>query len=134
MTPELADKLRIKFPRVLSHPQEIWVRDGWYDLLNGLFAIIESSIEYDFPAEKRDQIYATQIKEKFGTLRVYMYGLNDRISGAIDMAELYSGLVCEVCGNKGSLVHIGNWVQTLCETDYQSGLLEYEQKQKENKT
>jgi hypothetical protein len=55
-----------------------------------------------------------QIKEKFGTLRMYCDNVDDYARGVIDMAETLSGETCEACGGKGKPVG-GRWVQTLCE-------------------
>lgn len=54
-----------------------------------------------------------QIKEKFGTLRLYCDNVNDYVRGIIDLAEAMSAETCEVCGSRGNCVG-GKWVQTLC--------------------
>lgn len=55
-----------------------------------------------------------QIKEKFGTLRMYCDNVNDYARGVIDMTEALSEETCEVCGGKGKPTG-GRWIQTLCE-------------------
>ena len=51
---------------------------------------------------KVQQIVATQIKEKLGSLRFYYDGFgNERIMGMCYMAESLSSTTCEVCGNPG---------------------------------
>lgn len=59
------------------------------------------------------QVVATQIKEKFGTLRFYYTGGDDYIDGLVRMAESMSAVTCETCGNPGER-HGGGWVTTLC--------------------
>lgn len=54
-----------------------------------------------------------QVKEKFGTLRIYVSHMNMYIDGAIDMAEAMSEHICEECGDKGKLYEMG-WHKTLC--------------------
>ena len=54
-----------------------------------------------------------QIKEKFGTLRVYTDKNDDYTRGVIDMAESLSMNTCEVCGSHGKTYTIG-WHTTLC--------------------
>jgi hypothetical protein len=54
-----------------------------------------------------------QIKEKFGTLRVYVDNLTPYVDGIIDMAESMSEITCEECGNLGKTYTIG-WHKTLC--------------------
>lgn len=54
-----------------------------------------------------------QIKEKFGTLRVYVDNLTPYVDGVIDMAEAMSEVTCEKCGKPGKTHTIG-WHKTLC--------------------
>lgn len=66
--------------------------------------------------EEIPQTVATQIKEKFGTLRFYVNGGDDYIQGVIDMAEYMSAYICEVCGNKTKVADQGGgWYATRCE-------------------
>lgn len=55
-----------------------------------------------------------QIKEKFGTLRVYLDHADDRIMALMDMAERLSEVTCEQCGEPGEL-RTGGWLKTLCD-------------------
>lgn len=61
-----------------------------------------------------EQVVATQIKEKFGTLRFYYHGGDDYIWGLEAMADSMSAVICEDCGKPGKL-RSGGWVRTLCE-------------------
>lgn len=61
-----------------------------------------------------EQVVATQIKEKFGTLRFYYQGGDDYIRGLDSMAEAMSARICEDCGKPGKRTK-GGWVRTLCE-------------------
>jgi hypothetical protein len=56
-----------------------------------------------------------QVKEKYGTLRVYFSGGDEYVEGLVSMAEAISGKICEVCGNKGQPSK-GGWISTLCES------------------
>lgn len=60
------------------------------------------------------QLVFTQIKEKFGTLRVYSSGGDEFCSGVIAMAEVMSSLTCEECGMPGKTRGEG-WIVTLCD-------------------
>lgn len=60
------------------------------------------------------QIQFTQIKEKFGGLRLYTNFSNEYIDGAISMAMQMSHKTCEVCGKTGKLRGIG-WRYTACD-------------------
>lgn len=59
------------------------------------------------------QVQFTQVKEKYGTLRVYYMGGDDYITGLVSMAEMMSGRTCETCGVPGRQTE-GNWIWTLC--------------------
>lgn len=88
-----------KFPRECG--------PGWNRLIDKLqkdIDAIEPGLEY------------TQIKEKYGTLCVYV-GLvyNEKVYDLIDKAEADSGLICEHCGEPGILRGKG-WYETTCET------------------
>jgi len=61
------------------------------------------------------QVVATQVKEKFGTLRFYYYGGDDYCRGVESMADSMSAVTCEDCGSPGKLLMQG-WHRTLCET------------------
>jgi hypothetical protein len=60
------------------------------------------------------QMTFTQIKEKYGTLRVYYRGGDDYCQGIIAMAEHMSSVTCEDCGVPGK-VRDGGWIRTLCD-------------------
>lgn len=55
----------------------------------------------------------TQIKEKFGTLRMYYDGGDDVTRAVTTFAEIMSSRTCEVCGDKGETIRTG-WHRTLC--------------------
>lgn len=61
-----------------------------------------------------EQVIASQIKEKFGTLRFYYHGGDDYIRGLEAMADSMSAVTCEECGKPGK-IRSGGWVKTLCE-------------------
>jgi hypothetical protein len=64
------------------------------------------------------QVVATQVKEKFGTLRFYYEGGDDYIDGAVSMAEAMSAVTCEVCSVPAEIrttrTPVG-WIMTLCD-------------------
>lgn len=60
------------------------------------------------------QVVASQVKEKFGTLRFYYDGGDERIRGMEIMAESMSSRVCEVCGKPGESNDSG-WIKVLCD-------------------
>lgn len=74
------------------------------------------------PPEMQEQLYAVQIKQKFGGLRFYMNQSTPKMDGAIDLAEELSNNMCEVCSEHGGHKNIGNWITTLCEKHYKQEL------------
>ena len=61
------------------------------------------------------QVIATQVKEKFGTLRFYFHGGDAKVDGIVRMAESMSAVMCEDCGAPGKTRN-GGYVRTLCDT------------------
>ncbi|MBC8736383.1 hypothetical protein F6X40_05975 [Paraburkholderia sp. UCT31] len=60
------------------------------------------------------QVVATQVKEKFGTLRFYASGHNSAQDGMIELAEMLSARLCELCGNRGRLYRDEWIIRTRC--------------------
>ncbi|MDE7253819.1 MAG: hypothetical protein K2O32_12870 [Acetatifactor sp.] len=94
--------------------------DGWYQLLYDMCREIAIVFE---TAEKPVTIEMVQIKEKYGTLRVYynLEGENDVARKISDITQKYEDLsetVCEECGREGTLRTDLPWIQTLCDTCY----------------
>ena len=57
---------------------------------------------------------ASQVKEKYGTLRFYMSSATDEMYSSITQAEEKSETTCEVCGSTGKMRGHG-WYYTACE-------------------
>ena len=94
--------------------------DGWYQLLHDMCREIAIVFE---TAEKPVTIEMVQIKEKYGTLRVYynLEGENDVARKISDITQKYEDLsekVWEECGREGTLRTDLPWIQTLCDTCY----------------
>jgi len=163
MKDELTQKLAQKYPTIFtelgSTPQQscmafgIECGDGWYDLLDVLcesltYLYETGSIGGDQRYAPMDppKVIATQIKEKFGTLRFYYrLSLSDQvkdlqkqaetdpilassidkwisdyiryIDGIIHMAEYMSARTCECTGFKGELHRTpSGWYKVLSPT------------------
>ena len=92
--------------------------DGWYDILYSLIYQIKERLR----KYKKCPIIATQVKEKFGTLRFYsqwlgsvpaacLQDINDLICAAMKASEK----TCEICGSRGSLMcNQYGWFRTVC--------------------
>ena len=66
------------------------------------------------PSMAMKQIIATQVKEKFGTLRFYYSGGDEYIDGMVCMAEALSKRTCEKCGGRAQSQTKSGWIKTLC--------------------
>jgi hypothetical protein len=120
MKSELQDKLYEKYPELFAQKdlsmQEtlmcwgIECGDGWYDLLDRVCKQIQNEIKWN----KAQKVEFVQVKEKYGGLRIYMNGGDDRIDGMIQMAESFSYMICDVCGERGKPNKVG-WISTRCE-------------------
>ena len=64
--------------------------------------------------EPVSQVVATQVKEKFGTLRFYFSGGDDVIDGMVSMAESMSSRMCEVCSAPAIVAQEGGYIRTVC--------------------
>lgn len=93
------------------------VGDGWRDLLERALARFTLTLRAEPPEA---DIGIVQIKEKYGTLRLYYdcSSVSERALAAIeevvDLAEARSACTCEHCGNEGELHVRGDWYATCC--------------------
>src|SRR5260370_1295721 len=88
--------------------------EGWRDLLERACVRIRAAVQADGGSFK-----ATQIKEKYGTLRFYWSGVlsqeaDSKVEEVVDLAEARSACTCELCGAEGRLYGPG-WLTTRCE-------------------
>lgn len=120
MSPNLEEKLCQKYPSLFTQRnksiQESCMafgcehQDGWFDLLETTCSLIQHDIENN----RMPPVEFAQIKEKFGQLRIYFDGGDERTEGITDMAEAMSYKICEMCGKPGRPNKIG-WIITLCD-------------------
>jgi hypothetical protein len=59
--------------------------DEWYNTIYNLCQIIQNHIDWN----KSPQIQFTQVKEKFGSLRVYYNDNLEYVNGAIALADTF---------------------------------------------
>lgn len=113
------------FPRLYGNPDEKgslmsmhWgfeCGDGWYRLLHDLSSAIEEQafkqgLDPDSPSWPK----ASQVKEKFGTLRFYMGSRSEEMGELIDAASERSAHTCEFCGLEGVL-RTESWFYVACD-------------------
>jgi len=125
MKEELELKLVEKFPKFLKDykgdPKEsrlafgVECGNGWYNIIHDCFTQLEAMCKFD----KSLKINIQQIKEKFGTIRIYASVDCDKditrsiVYALITHTETLSEDVCEVAGDYGSLCKRGMWYKTL---------------------
>ena len=133
-----------KYPKIFSQPYGGFaIGEGWYQIIRSLCENIQSRINsvecyrkqlilrnpHNNPLpEPIEQVVVEQIKEKFGGLRFYYQGGDEKISGMVDMAESWAVHTCEVCGSAGSNRSIGGWLTTLCDTHYNERLEQFKER------
>lgn len=84
--------------------------NGWFNLIYELSKKLDEIIKKN----NLKDVYASQVKEKFGTLRFYLTCGTDEIFDLVDEYERKSGDICEDCGRPGSLKSRGTWLRTQC--------------------
>jgi len=85
--------------------------DGWYWLIDSLCSCIQSYINHN----KKPQLEATQVKEKFAGLRFYTNHSDETIEGMIQFAMHLSYRICEKCGSTDTVTQtMGGWIFTRC--------------------
>jgi len=60
------------------------------------------------------KVCVTQVKEKMGSLRIYVKDANDSFYDYLQEVQDRSAIICEICGEPGEL-RGGSWRKTLCD-------------------
>lgn len=82
------------------------VGPGWSQILLDLHQqLVQEAPDYG----------VNQVKEKFGTLRVYLDCWGESIDEYVRIAERRSGETCEACGAAGTLRTDRRWYLTMCD-------------------
>jgi ribosomal protein L37AE/L43A len=112
MNNELTKELVNACPSLYIKGMGFQCSDGWFDLVKELSLKLEKVIN-KLPG--RDNYYAVQVKEKFGTLRVYLSSVTNEINDIIYEYEEKSASICEECGQPGEPRETRNhWYYTAC--------------------
>ena len=121
--PEL-QKLIERFPRLFHGAQPaVWshVPLGWAGIVGTLFAGIDALLNHD----QAKCFRVEQVKEKFGTLRLYLSFDRIDVQGAnpnptalrslVDAAVAASEVTCYLCGAPGEMRKLGGWATVGCD-------------------
>lgn len=91
--------------------------NGWYQIIKEAASKLEPLIVAAKTASPEawewGYVHATQVKEKYGTLRFYLSTGTDEMFAIVDEAERQSSVTCETCGKPGKLRGKG-WYYTAC--------------------
>ena len=107
------DLFRMKSRGETFTPGYPTVGDGWRNL-------IEKAVARIAAACIGRSVKLTQIKEKYGGVRIYWSGMDidaateAAVEEAIALAEARSECTCEMCGEEGRLYCSGSWLVTAC--------------------
>jgi len=126
MDDKLENKLVKQFPNLFSDYNKdmkltamCWgceCNDGWYDLLYKTCEKLEPLVTKWLKENPKDFDFKprfSQVKEKYGTLRIYWTSATDKMYAITDTAERKSAKVCETCGNSGKVRGQG-WLYCAC--------------------
>lgn len=103
----LESQLKADFPTLFELGCSCDIADGWMPILRRLCDDLQHQKELRF----------TQIKEKFGGLRIYTSGsLNMEVYKRLNAAEEEAFKTCERCGDEGRLARTDSgWQFTTCQ-------------------
>lgn len=109
-------KMHEKYPEMFSQPYGGFaIGEGWWPILESLCGSIQYYINWmNRESVVVPQVYVQQIKEKFGGLRFYYDGGDERIRGMVQIAEDWAQHSCEECGKPG-IQRTGGWIKILCD-------------------
>jgi hypothetical protein len=114
-------RLMERYPQMFARSGYPTVGRGWLDILERALQRFENVLAFE---DAGSWLRITQIKEKYGTLRLYFgnspdfsaAGL-DMVDEVVDLAEARSACTCEECGAHGRLYDRDGWLMTRCEDD-----------------
>jgi hypothetical protein len=120
MTEKHRNMLSSTFPTLFANNSrrrmEIACLDGWYDLIYKTCTEIMFYLNSPLGEHLRDNFRIVQIKEKVGSLRIY---INMACQPAHDIINKYSKLsekTCEFCGKEGQIKSHNGWLKAVCKS------------------
>lgn len=85
---------------------------GWKELF---WQCMEDIYEPLKKANLLDKFFFTQVKEKYGSMRLYNNGATQEVLDIIAAYEYLSEYVCEQCGKPADLCSAWGWIEQYCE-------------------
>ena len=119
MNNDNAKKLLDRFTNLFNYYKDRFsfdCGDGWFNIVWKIMELVEEE------SKTIPTIKVSCVKEKFGSLRVYVDGTNETnwrsINEKITKIEQESMEICEECGKKGEYHSDLSWIRTLCSEHY----------------
>ena len=103
------DSIEHEYGYMLEHTG-FYVCPGWMVLIQDMLREIDA-LHYG----TGDHPEFTDIKEKFGRLRVYGNNIDDETEAIIDRYIILSGETCMTCGAPGQMREKGHWLYVACD-------------------
>lgn len=100
---------RVDDPRSAFALFHFEVQDGWFEILKEALVKIESLAK---DCEEPPCLH--QVKEKFGSIRIYLSCETEEMSKIIEETEIKSEKTCEFCGQPGRIIAPRFWLKCLC--------------------
>ena len=91
-----------------------FIPDGWRIAFGEEWAKEVQDAINEPPEDNRDEIYITQLKEKFGQFRQYFNCYTDKLNAVVCKYEDLSIKTCIRCGNSATKVSTG-WISSFCD-------------------
>ena len=111
------DEIQQRCPRLYRNEIFFECGIGWANIISDLSDKIERILE---KKDDEREMFAVQVKEKYGTLRFYMSCETDEIFDLIRDTEALSSQTCEVCGRHAKMRHTRwiRWIEVRCDECY----------------
>jgi hypothetical protein len=90
----------------------------WYHLIDALCIQLQRVTDQD----GAPQVIASQVKDKFGSLRFYTREADGRQKAMIELAKELPQRICDVCGAPGATVSTRRLTATRCKVHAAGGL------------
>jgi len=122
------DILRKECPLLYKQGIAFECNVGWYNIIHDLSIKIEKILKnyaenhkvVEGEESEKVEMYAVQVKEKYGTLRFYMNFETKEITDLIEDAEALSSQTCDNCGSFGKMRDKG-WLEVKCDDCFSGG-------------
>jgi len=117
------NQIKADYPDIFRDCFDFSTGDGWAELIDALCSAIDGHKKWGYIDRGTGDttppdIQVRQIKEKFGTLRVYVANATYEVDGMIRLAEVIASRTCEFCGSNIEVTNSSGaenvWRKNLC--------------------